>query len=168
MAQEEDARQYVGWQNKEALIEFSVNWVPTLLSASSLPIYNLSQFNGFVFSWVPRGQSSNRGSYIDGINWQSKIGAWDSFNSYAGMYKAFHSMDMVSSFEYSKLGFGDPGSVNYLTANTRFLKKAVTVATRFSNSSFVYEGQFQLNSGPIKNRRWSYQFNAVFQQAPMG
>ena len=168
MAQEEDARQYVGWQNKEALIEFSANWVPTLLSASSLPIYNLSQFNGFVFSWVPRGQSSNRGSYIDGINWQSKIGAWDFFNSYAGMYKAFHSMDMVSSFEYSKLGFGDPGSVNYLTANTRFLKKAVNVATRFSNSSFVYEGQFQLNSGPIKNRRWSYQFNAVFQQAPMG
>jgi len=168
MAQEEDARQYVGWQNKEALIEFSANWVPTLLSASSLPIYNLSQFNGFVFSWVPRGQSSNRGSYIDGINWQSKIGAWDFFNSYAGMYKAFHSMDMVSSFEYSKLGFGDLGSVNYLTANTRFLKKAVTVATRFSNSSFVYEGQLQLNSGPIKNRRWSYQFNAVFQQAPMG
>ena len=168
MAQEEDAKQNVGWQNKEALIEFSANWVPTLLSASSLPIYNLSQFHGFVFSWVPRGQSSNRGTYIDGINWQSKIGAWDFFNSYAGMYKAFHSMDMVSNLEYSKLGFGDPGSVNYLTANTRFLKKAVTIATRFSNSSLVYEGQLQLNSGPIKNRRWSYQFNAVFQQAPMG
>ena len=168
LAQEEEAKENIGLQNRETLIEFSANWVPSLLSASSLPIYNLSQFNGFVFSWVPRGQSSNRGSYIDGINWQSKIGAWDSFNSYAALYKAFHSIDMVSNFEYSKLGFGNPGSVNYLTGNTRFLKKAVTVATRFSNSSFVYEGQLQLNSGPLKKQRWSYQFNAVFQQAPMG
>ena len=168
IAQEEDVKQNIGLQNRETLTEFSINWVPTLLSSSTLPIYNLSQFNGFVFSWVPRGQASNRGTYIDGINWQSKIGAWDSFNSYAAMYKAFHSVDMVSNFEYSKLGFGDPSSVNYLTANSRFLKKAVTVATRFSNSSFVYEGQLQLNSGSIKNNNWSYQFNAVFQQATLG
>ena len=168
MAQEEEAKENTGLQNRETLIEFSANWVPSLLSSSSLPIYNLSQFNGFVFSWVPRGHSSNRGTLIDGINWQSKIGAWDSFHSYAALYKAFHSIEMVSGFEYSKLGFGNPGSVSYLTANTRFLKKAVTIATRFSNSSFVYEGQLQLNSGPIKNRSLSYQFNAVFQQAPMG
>jgi hypothetical protein len=69
IAQEEEAKENTGLQNRETLIEFSANWVPSLLSASSLPIYNLSQFNGFVFSWVPRGQSSNRGSYIDGINW---------------------------------------------------------------------------------------------------
>ena len=153
MAQEEEVKENTGLQNRETLIEFTANWVPTLLSSSSLPIYSLSQFNGFVFSWVPRGQSSNRDSYIDGINWQSKIGAWDAFNSYAALYKAFHSIDIVSSFEYSKLGFGNPGSVNYLTGNTRFLKKAVTVATRFSNSSFVYEGQLQMNSGPLKKQR---------------
>ncbi|MSP07246.1 MAG: hypothetical protein EXR15_01180 [Chitinophagaceae bacterium] len=149
MAQEEEAKENSGLQNRETLIEFSANWVPSLLSSSSLPIYNLSQFNGFVFSWVPRGQSFNRGTNIDGINWQSKIGAWDSFNSYAGLYKAFHSIDLVSNFEYSKLGFGNPSSVSYLTANTRFLKKAVTVATRFSNSSFVYEGQLQLTNGSV-------------------
>ena len=41
MAQEEEAKQNIGLQNRETLIDFSANWVPSLLSASSLPIYNL-------------------------------------------------------------------------------------------------------------------------------
>ena len=160
-------------QNKEMLdISFLVDdrsdWVPTLLTSASLPIYTLSQWNGYVFSWVPRGQTSNRSSYIDGINWQSKIGAWDAFHTYAALYKAFHPLGMSSNFEYSKLGFGDHGTVQYLTANTQYLKKSMLLTTRFSNSSFVSEGTMQLNSGPILDHRWSYQMNIAFQNAPVG
>lgn len=166
--EEEDTKLNSEVVDMASLKDFREQWVPTLLSSSSLPMYNLSQFNGYVFSWVPRGQMSNRSTFIDGINWQSKIGAWDAFNSYAALYKAFHSTEMISNFEYSKLGFGDHGSVHYLTGNTRYLKKSITVASRFSNSSFIYEGQVQLNSGQIKKHQWSYQLNLVFQNAPAG
>ncbi|MGI9138077.1 MAG: hypothetical protein ACR2IM_03465, partial [Sediminibacterium sp.] len=87
--------------------------------------------------------------------------------TYAGLYRAFRPMNMASNFEYSKFGFGDHGSVHYLTANTRFLKKSLIVASRFSNSSFIYEGQMQMNSGPIKKVKSSYQLNIVFQNAPL-
>ena len=166
--EQEDTKPNSAWMDIISLKDFRADWVPTLLSSASLPIYNISQFNGYIFSWVPRGQRSNRSSFIDGINWQSKIGAWDVYNTYTGLYHAFHPIDMASNFEYSKMGFGDHGSVHYLTANTRFLKKSVTVSSRFSNSAFIYEGQFQLNSGPIKRHQWSYQLNVVFQNAPAG
>ena len=166
--EEEDAKQNREWSAISSLKEDRADWVPTLLTAASLPIYTLSQFNGYVFSWIPRGQASNSSSYIDGINWQSKIGAWDALNTYSGLYKAFHAIDIASNFEYSKLGFGDHGSVHYLTANTQYLKKSLTVASRFSNSTFIYEGTMQLNSGPIKRQRWSYQLNIAFQYAPAG
>ncbi len=164
--EEEDAKQYKELVEMASMKDFREDWVPTLLSSSGLPIYNLSQFNGYIFNWHPRGQLSNSSSYIDGINWKSKIGAWDAFNTYAGLYKAFHPINMASDFEYSKLGFGDHGSVRYLTANTQFLKKSLIVASRVSNSSFIYEGQMQLNSGPLKKHQWSYQLNVVFQYAP--
>ncbi|MGI9138475.1 MAG: hypothetical protein ACR2IM_05495, partial [Sediminibacterium sp.] len=80
-------------QNKElvdlsSLKDFREDWIPTLLSSASLPIYNLSQFNGYVFSWLPRGYMANRSNYMDGINWQSKIGDWNAYNTYAGLYRA--------------------------------------------------------------------------------
>jgi hypothetical protein len=39
MAQEEEAKENTGLQNRETLIEYSANWVPTLLSLSSMDLF---------------------------------------------------------------------------------------------------------------------------------
>ena len=154
-------------QNMEFLKEFREDWVPTLLSSNPLPIYSISQWNGFVFNWVPRGQKSNRSTYIDGIQWQSKLAGWDPFYSYASLYKSLQTQDRVYDNAFSKQGFGDNGTVHFVTTQSFGLKKSFIIGTRFSNSAFINEGFLQYKSGPMQHK-WSYHFNLIFQQAPIG
>lgn len=154
-------------QNVEILKFNREDWVPTLLSASTSPIYNLSQFNGYVFNWIPRGQVSNRSSYIDGINWNSHLGGWDAAFSYSGLYKIFHQENVATDYEYTSEGFSNGGTVIYRSASTIGMKQSLLIGTRLSNSTFIHEGSILYNSGPL-SKKWSYNLFGNFQRTPLG
>ena len=142
-------------------------WVPSLLSAGTSAIYNLSQYNGYVFNWIPRGQLSNRMSYIDGINWSSRLAGWDANFSYAGLYKIFHQEYVATDYEYSSEGFVHEASVTYKSASTIGLKQSLVIGSRLSNSTFINEGTIQYSTGPLL-KNWSCNVYGNFQRTPLG
>ena len=70
--EEEITKQWVYDEN-----ERTYNWVPTLLKSNRNILTSISQFNGYVFNWIPRGQAYNNSTTIDGINWDSNLNGWN-------------------------------------------------------------------------------------------
>ena len=65
---EEIAKQWIYDEN-----ERGYNCVPTLLKAKSNSTNSLSQYNGYVFNWIPRGQAYSVSNNIDVINWDYNL-----------------------------------------------------------------------------------------------
>ena len=57
--EEEVTKQWVYDEN-----ERTYNWVPTLLKSNTNSLSSISQFNGYIFNWVPRGQTYNNSNII--------------------------------------------------------------------------------------------------------
>lgn len=144
-----------------------IDWIPTLLNASIAPIYRMSQFNGFVFSWTPRGEQNSKSVFMDGINWQSNLSGWNSGFSYAGLYKSFRQDGNVIHNELSSSGYGSVGNTQFFSSNAAQFRKAFIIGTGFSNSSYVHESHLQYSTGKLKNN-WYLNSNLIVQETPIG
>lgn len=147
--------------------EVNEEWIPTLLHANTSALIRLSQFNGFIFSWTPRGEQYSKHVAIDGINWQSKLSGWNSSFSYAGLYKSFRQVGSLVNNETSAVGFGYNGNTQLLSSNATQFRKAIIIGTGFSNSAYVNEVHLQLNTGKMK-KGWFFHSNLMFQETPLG
>ena len=159
---EEIAKQWIYDEN-----ERGYNWVPTLLKAKSNSTNSLSQYNGYVFNWIPRGQAYSVSNNIDGINWDSNLNGWNASFSYTGMYRIFHSKGSDENFEYSNEGYSKSFKTNYMTTGANLFKKGWMIHTGFSNNSYVNEMHIQYSTGRFKNG-WSSHSFFVFQTTPNG
>ena len=144
-----------------------IDWIPTLLNANTAPINRMSQFNGFVFSWTPRGEQNSKSVYMDGINWQSNLSGWNSGFSYAGLYKSFRQDGYVVHDELVVSGYGNAGSTQFFSANAALFRKSFIMGTGFSNSSYIYESHVQYSTGKLKNN-WFLNSNLILQETPIG
>jgi hypothetical protein len=144
-----------------------IDWIPTLLSANTTPINRMSQFNGFVFSWVPRGEQNSKSVFMDGINWQSNLSGWNSGFSYAGLYKSFRQEGNNVNNEITAGGYGNGGSTQFFSANAAQFRKSFIMGTGFSNSSYVHESHLQYSTGKLKNN-WFLNANLILQETPIG
>jgi hypothetical protein len=144
-----------------------IDWIPTLLNANTAPINRMSQFNGFAFSWTPRGEQNSKSVYMDGINWQSNLSGWNSGFSYAGLYKSFRQDGNVVHDELVVSGYGNAGSTQFFSANAALFRKSFIMGTGFSNSSYIYESHVQYSTGKLKNN-WFLNSNLILQETPIG
>ncbi len=147
--------------------ERSYNWVPTLLKSNTNITTSLSQFNGYVFNWSPRGQSFNSNTIVDGINWSANLNGWSPSFSYTGMYKIFHNKGNQENFEYSNEGYSKNNRATYLTTASTLFKKGWLIHSGFSNASYINELHFQYSTGKLKDG-WSLNSFAVIQNTPNG
>ena len=160
--EEELTKQWVYDEN-----ERTYNWVPTLLKSNKNILSSLSQFNGYVFNWIPRGQSYNNSTMIDGINWASNLNGWNASFSYAGMYKIFHQKESDENLEYSSEGYSKNYRTSYLTTSANLFKSGWQLNTGFSNASYMNEGRIQYSAAGNQNE-WSLHSLLVFQNTPNG
>ena len=160
--EEEVTKQWVYDEN-----ERTYNWVPTLLKSNKNILSSLSQFNGFVFNWIPRGQSYNNSTMIDGINWASNLNGWNASFSYTGMYKIFHQKESDDNLEYSSEGYSKNHKTSYLTTSANLFKRGWQLHTGFSNASYMNEGHIQYSAAGNQNE-WSLHSFLVFQNTPNG
>ena len=160
--EEELTKQWVYDEN-----ERTYNWVPTLLKSNKNILSSLSQFNGYVFNWIPRGQSYNNSTMIDGINWASNLNGWNASFSYAGMYKIFHQKESDENLEYSSEGYSKNYRTSYLTTSANLFKSGWQLHTGFSNASYMNEGRIQYSAAGNQNE-WSLHSLLVFQNTPNG
>jgi hypothetical protein len=145
--EEEITKQWVYDEN-----ERTYNWVPTLLKSNRNILTSISQFNGYVFNWIPRGQAYNNSTTIDGINWDSNLNGWNASFSYTGMYKIFHQKQSDENLEYSTEGYSKNYRTSYLTTSANLFKKGWQLHTAFSNASYMNEGYIQFSTKGI----WSH------------
>ncbi len=145
----------------------SIDWVPTLLNANSSVLYKMSLYNGFVFSWTPRGGVDTRTSFIDGLNWHSNLAGWNASFTYAGLYKGFRKEGSVVNNELSDLGYGTNGTAQYFNSNANGFKKSLIIGTGFSNNSYINASNVQWSSGKLGSH-WYVNMNLVFQVTPNG
>ena len=162
-------------QNEEEELQKSVlsnhdyqeDWVPTLLSATSLPLNSLVQFNGQIFHWDLRG-SKGRGRKINGIQWGSLLSGWNASATYAGLYKAFQS----DHFDIGTSNGFNSSSGGSMSSQRNELSKNTSAGMRWSNSSFVQEAWAHYQSGEMFRKEqatsWAFQVLTSWQQAPMG
>lgn len=147
--------------------DYQEDWVPTLLSASSLPLNSLAQFNGYIFHWDLRG-SIRRSGKQNGIQWGSLLSGWNASTTYAGLYKAFQSdnSEMGSSNAFNNSSGGS------MSTQSNGIAKNTSAGMRWSNSSFVQEAWIHFQSGEMirkkKTKSWDFQVLASWQQAPIG
>ena len=160
--EEEVTKQWVYDEN-----ERTYNWVPTLLKSNKNILSNISQFNGYVFNWMPRGQSYNNSTIIDGINWASNLNGWNASFSYTGMYKIFHQKESDENLAYSSEGYSKTYRTSYLTTNSNLFKRGWLLHTGFSNASYMNEGHVQYSAAGNRNE-WSLHTFLVFQNTPNG
>ncbi len=160
--EEEVIKQWVYDEN-----ERTYNWVPTLLKSNKNILSSISQFNGYIFNWVPRGQSYNGTTTIDGINWDSNLNGWNASFSYTGMYKIFHQKESDENLAYSSEGYSKTYRTSYLTTNSNLFKKGWLLHTGFSNASYMNEGHIQYSAVGNRNE-WSLNSFLVFQNTPNG
>ncbi|MCX6211527.1 MAG: hypothetical protein NT104_03070 [Bacteroidetes bacterium] len=160
--EEEVTKQWVYDEN-----ERTYNWVPTLLKSNKNILSSISQFNGYVFNWVPRGQSYDNSAIIDGINWASNLNGWNASFSYTGMYKIFHQKESDENLAYSSEGYGKNYRTSYLTTNSNLFKRGWVLHTGFSNASYMNEGHIQYSAAGNRNE-WSLHSFLVFQNTPNG
>jgi hypothetical protein len=147
--------------------ERTYNWVPTLLKSNKNILSSISQFNGYVFNWIPRGQSYNNSTIIDGINWGSNLNGWNASFSYTGMYKIFHQKESDENLEYSSEGYSKNYRTNYLTTSANLFKKGWQFHTGFSNASYMNEARIQYSGAGSRNE-WRLHSFLVFQNTPNG
>ena len=147
--------------------ERTYNWVPTLLKANRNVISSLSQFNGFVFNWIPRGQPYNSSTIINGINWDSNLNGWNASFSYTGMFKIFHSKQTDENLEYSNEGYSQNYRTSYLSSSANLFKRGWAAHTGFSNASYINEAHVQYSTGKMHNNLSIAAF-LVFQNTPKG
>jgi len=147
--------------------ERTYNWVPTLLKSNKNVLSNSSQFNGYVFNWIPRGQSYNNSTIIDGINWATNLNGWNASFSYTGMYKIFHQKESDENLEYSTEGYTKNYRTSYLTTSANLFKKGWQFHIGVSNASYMNEGRIQYSSSGRRNQ-WSLHSFLVFQNTPNG
>jgi hypothetical protein len=167
--------QYVYGQNEEELSkqwvydenERTYNWVPTLLKSNKNVVSSISQFNGYVFNWIPRGQSYNNNTFIDGINWASNLNGWNASFSYTGMYKIFHQKESDENLEYSSEGYSKNYKTSYLTTSANLFKRGWQIHSGLSNASYMNEGNIQYSVAGDRNE-WSLHTFLVFQNIPNG
>ena len=145
----------------------SIDWIPTLLNANTAAIYKMSQFNGFVFSWTPRGEQNSKSIYLDGHNWQSNLSGWNSGFSYAGLYKSFRQDGNIVNDELAAAGYGSIGATQFFSSNATQFRKSIILGTGFSNSSYVHESHVQFSSGKLKHN-WFINSNVIIQETPIG
>lgn len=144
-----------------------IDWIPTLLNANTAPINRMSQFNGFIFSWTPRGEQNSKSVYMDGINWESNLSGWNSGFSYAGLYKSFRQDGNIVHDELTPSGYGNAGSTQFFSANAALFRKAFIIGTGLSNSSYVHESHVQYSTGKLKHN-WFLNSNLILQETPIG
>ena len=161
-SEEEITKQWVYDEN-----ERTYNWVPTLLKSNKNILSSISQFNGYVFNWIPRGQAYNNSNVIDGINWDSNLNGWNASFSYSGMYKIFHQKQSDEHLEYSSEGYSKNYRTSYLTTSANLFKKGWQMHTAFSNASYLNEGYVQYSKAGNQNQ-WSLHSFLVFQNTPNG
>ena len=161
-SEEEITKQWVYDEN-----ERTYNWVPTLLKSNKNILSSISQFNGYVFNWIPRGQAYNNSNIIDGINWDSNLNGWNASFSYTGMYKIFHQKQSDEHLEYSSEGYSKNYRTSYLTTSANLFKKGWQLHTAFSNASYMNEGYVQYSTAGNQNQ-WSLHSFLVFQNTPNG
>ena len=147
--------------------ERAYNWVPTLLKSKKSSLSNFSQFNGYVFNWIPRGQLHNNSTIIDGLNWDSNLSGWNAPFSYAGMFKIFNYKQIDENFEYSNEGYNTNNRTNYLTTNSELIKKGILVNNGISNASNINQAYLQYGSGRFPNNLSVSSF-FIFQNTPKG
>ena len=160
--EEEITKQWVYDEN-----ERTYNWVPTLLKSNKNILSSISQFNGYVFNWIPRGQSYNNSTIIDGINWATNLNGWNASFSYTGMYKIFHQKQSDENLAYSSEGYSKTYRTSYLTTNSNLFKKGWQLHTGFANASYMNEGHIQYSAAGNRNE-WSLHSFLVFQNTPNG
>ena len=160
--EEEITKQWVYDEN-----ERTYNWVPTLLKSNKNVLTSISQFNGYVFNWIPRGQAYNNSTIIDGINWDSNLNGWNASFSYTGMYKIFHQKQSDENLEYSTEGYSKNYRTSYLTTSANLFKKGWQLHTAFSNASYMNEGHIQYSTAG-KHNEWILHSFLVFQNTPNG
>ena len=160
--EEEITKQWVYDEN-----ERNYNWVPTLLKSNKNALSSISQFNGYIFNWTPRGQSFNYSTIIDGINWDSNLSGWNASFSYTGMYKIFHQKNGDENLEYSSEGYSKNTKTSYLTSAANLFKRGWQLHTAFSNASYMNEGDIQF-SKVGNHSEWSFHSLLVFQNMPNG
>ncbi len=153
------------FKNEEQLN--SMDWLPTLLNANTSALYKIAQFNGFVFSWSPRGGVDTRISFIDGLNWQSNLSGWNAGFACSGLYKGFRKEGNSINNESSELGYGANGSAQYFKSNANEFKKSFTLSTAISNHSYVNATNAQWSSGKLGSH-WYVNLNLAFQVTPNG
>jgi hypothetical protein len=160
--EEEITKQWVYDEN-----ERTYNWVPTLLKSNKNAQSNISQFNGYIFNWIPRGQSFNYSTLIDGINWDSNLNGWNASFSYTGMYKIFHQKHGDENLEYSSEGYSKNAKTSYLTTAANLFKRGWLLHSGFSNASYMNEGHIQYSTTGNRNE-WSLHSSLIFQNMPNG
>lgn len=160
--EEEATKQWVYDEN-----ERTYNWVPTLLKSNKNILSSIAQFNGYVFNWIPRGQSYNNSTNIDGLNWASNLNGWNASFSYTGMYKIFHQKESDENLEYSDEGYSKNYRTSYLTTSANLFKTGWQFHTGFSNASYMNEGHIQYSAAGNQNE-WSLHSFLVFQNTPNG
>jgi hypothetical protein len=118
-------------QEDEAYTHSTADWIPSMLNATSNPLYNFVAYNGRIFSWNLRGETKSA-KIIDGINWQSNIRQWSSELLVPGLGNMFKRNEILLNGVHSKSGYWAYPTISIVSSENTQEKKSFSVLNSFS------------------------------------
>jgi hypothetical protein len=109
----------------------SIDWVPSMLNATTNPLYNFVTFNGRVFSWNLRGEAQSA-RIIDGINWRSNIKEFSGDRLITGISNVFKRNELLINGAHTNSGYWTYPIVSILGTENTQEKKSITISNSFS------------------------------------